>query len=769
MAKSKAREATEEILETLGDFTSKENWDKFFTLRGAGDSFEWYAEWPELRDTLFSQLPSSSSTSPIQILVPGCGSSRLSEHVYDAGFKHITNVDFSKVIVSDMLRRYVRSRPEMRWRVMDMTELQFADESFDVILDKGGLDALMEPELGPQLGSKYLKEVKRVLKSGGKFLCLTLAESHVLGLLFSEFRFGWESSVHAIPHKPSNNSSFQTFMVSMVKQKLGAINSIKASFDCSSVNCNAKQVYATVKAVENENNIRNQYSSGDDILYSLQDLQLGAVGSVKELLPGRRCHLILGEEGTSVYGYKAVLLDARQQSEPYLYHCGIFLVPKTRAHEWLFTSEEGQWCIVESSKAARLILVFLDSSHALASMDVIQKDLSPLVKNLAPGETEDTAQIPFMMANDGIKERNIVRKVTSPVTGPIVVEDVIYENASGDEASLAPSDIKIFRRLTFERSLGLVQSEALLTRDSASSPNKDKKKNSSLPKSSKKRGKKKNDSGTLLDGPKGDLKINHSSLASSYHSGIISGFALVASSLDIASLSGEKVKTIIIGLGAGLLPMFLHKCLPFLEIEVAELDPIILDLAREYFNFAEDKQLKVHVGDGIKYIQDNNMVGYSEDTKNEENIPKSNELTDDGSKTNCAANGSKSSRLKILIIDADSSDLSSGLTCPPADFVEETFLLSARDFLSQGGLFIINLVSRSSTIREMVVSRLKTVFHHLFSLQLEEDVNEVLIASPMGTSIDIDRFPESVAKLQNLMKFPVADTEIDLKRLQCLQ
>jgi hypothetical protein len=30
---------------------------------------------------------------------------------------------------------------------------------FDIVLDKGGLDALMEPEVGTTLGSKYIKEV----------------------------------------------------------------------------------------------------------------------------------------------------------------------------------------------------------------------------------------------------------------------------------------------------------------------------------------------------------------------------------------------------------------------------------------------------------------------------------------------------------------------------------------------------------------------------------------------------------------------------------
>jgi len=37
--------------------------------------------------------------------------------------------------------------------------VQFEDESFIAVIDKGGLDALMEPELGPKLGKQYLSEV----------------------------------------------------------------------------------------------------------------------------------------------------------------------------------------------------------------------------------------------------------------------------------------------------------------------------------------------------------------------------------------------------------------------------------------------------------------------------------------------------------------------------------------------------------------------------------------------------------------------------------
>jgi hypothetical protein len=112
------------LLDTLGDFTLRDNWDKFFALRGTGDSFEWYAEWPPLEASLLELLRGSGAGEALEILVPGCGSSVLSEELYDAGFRRITNVDFSRVVVADMLGRHARARPEMRWRVMDMTEMQ---------------------------------------------------------------------------------------------------------------------------------------------------------------------------------------------------------------------------------------------------------------------------------------------------------------------------------------------------------------------------------------------------------------------------------------------------------------------------------------------------------------------------------------------------------------------------------------------------------------------------------------------------------------------
>ena len=47
---------SDNLLQALGDFTSKDKWDKFFTIRDNDDFFECYVEWPEFKDPFLSHL-----------------------------------------------------------------------------------------------------------------------------------------------------------------------------------------------------------------------------------------------------------------------------------------------------------------------------------------------------------------------------------------------------------------------------------------------------------------------------------------------------------------------------------------------------------------------------------------------------------------------------------------------------------------------------------------------------------------------------------------
>ena len=72
----------------------------------------------------------------------GCGNSTLSRDLYDDGYKRVDNIDYSDVVIEKM-KRVNEERTEMTWVVGDIRDLPFEDESVDVCIDKGTMDALL--------------------------------------------------------------------------------------------------------------------------------------------------------------------------------------------------------------------------------------------------------------------------------------------------------------------------------------------------------------------------------------------------------------------------------------------------------------------------------------------------------------------------------------------------------------------------------------------------------------------------------------------------
>ena len=62
--------------------------------------------------------------------------------MYDDGYEHITNMDISPVVIEDMKERNL-DRPNMVWEVMDVMNMEYKDESFDIAIDKSTIDALL--------------------------------------------------------------------------------------------------------------------------------------------------------------------------------------------------------------------------------------------------------------------------------------------------------------------------------------------------------------------------------------------------------------------------------------------------------------------------------------------------------------------------------------------------------------------------------------------------------------------------------------------------
>ena len=69
----------------------------------------------------------------------GCGNSQLSHQMWEAGYKDIVNIDISPKVIEQMAEKF----PMMVWEVMDATKMSYKDAEFDVVMDKGTLDALV--------------------------------------------------------------------------------------------------------------------------------------------------------------------------------------------------------------------------------------------------------------------------------------------------------------------------------------------------------------------------------------------------------------------------------------------------------------------------------------------------------------------------------------------------------------------------------------------------------------------------------------------------
>lgn len=146
------------------EFQSKEYWDSFFAQRG-DKAFEWYGSYSDLKGLCTRHVNHSD-----KILMLGCGNSSFSADLYDSGCTGIVNVDFSESLIESMKAQHCTSRALMSWEVMDMTALSFPDQSFDVVLDKGALDALLSVEEDTLLAkaTEMFRHIDRVLKPGGK-------------------------------------------------------------------------------------------------------------------------------------------------------------------------------------------------------------------------------------------------------------------------------------------------------------------------------------------------------------------------------------------------------------------------------------------------------------------------------------------------------------------------------------------------------------------------------------------------------------------------
>lgn len=145
---------------------------------------------------------------------------------------------------------------------------------------------------------------------------------------------------------------------------------------------------------------------------------------------------------------------------------------------------------------------------------------------------------------------------------------------------------------------------------------------------------------------------------------------------------------LVIGLGGGTIPSFLRKRFPQMEIDVVDIDPGVVDVAKSHFGFREDARMRAHVEDGRRFVEN--------------------------AKT----------RYDIVYLDGFGTD-----SVPPHLTTRE-FLMAVRELLSPQGVVLGNIWGRPvNRLYDSMVKTYRSVFDGLLVVDVVGSGNKILVAT----------------------------------------
>ncbi len=190
--------------------------------------------------------------------------------------------------------------------------------------------------------------------------------------------------------------------------------------------------------------------------------------------------------------------------------------------------------------------------------------------------------------------------------------------------------------------------------------------------------------------------------------------------MPVALAAVEKPKRIlIVGLGGGSIPNFLHKYYPDTHIDVVDIDPVVVEVAKKYFGFRQDKTLRVHVADGRAFIE------------------------------KCKK------PYDIIFLDAY------GAEEIPYALATRQFLQAVRKAVTPKGVVATNLMSRFSN--RLYYSMVRTyigVFDEVHVVNVQNSGNVIILAMPHQPKLTKDTLASRASKISGQKKLP-----FDLGRL----
>lgn len=184
------------------------------------------------------------------------------------------------------------------------------------------------------------------------------------------------------------------------------------------------------------------------------------------------------------------------------------------------------------------------------------------------------------------------------------------------------------------------------------------------------------------------------------------------------ALVPPDARILFVGLGGGAMPTYTRHVLPDAEIDVVEIDPVIVDVARRFFAFRPDERLRVHTGDGRAFIEATAPGTYD-----------------------------------LIVLDAFSDD------AIPRALATREFLDAVRAALNDAGVVVSNLWTANADYGSMVATY-DVVFGDVHLLRVPRRRQIILVAGPRVDGAERDDFISAATALQSR-----ADLGFDLRGL----
>ncbi|TAJ97554.1 spermine synthase [bacterium] len=200
-------------------------------------------------------------------------------------------------------------------------------------------------------------------------------------------------------------------------------------------------------------------------------------------------------------------------------------------------------------------------------------------------------------------------------------------------------------------------------------------------------------------------------------------------SLGLAFRPDAK-KVLIIGLGGGSIPKKYNKEFPSLEIDVAEIDPEVIQVAKKYFFLKEGKNLRVHAQDGRLFL-----------TRSPQ-------------------------RYDLVLLDAYYTD------AIPFHLTTREFFQVAERKLTPSGIVVANIIGAvtgpGGKITRSVVKTLREIFPQIYifptrgtsGVSLDTIQNVIVVATKENQRLDIREITKRAASLgRDLFPNPMRDIQ----------